>query len=309
MRRVNSYSMRSAFTLVELLVVIAIIAMMVLMLLPAVNAARESARRSQCLSRMSQVSVAMHNYEMAFEAFPAGVVNPDGPVLNRPEGLHRSWTIDLLPHLDEANLHSRVIADTSVYSDEHSEILRRSVPAFQCPSSSVRNDGESCYAAVHHDVESPIDADNHGVFFLNSKTTRDDISDGLRYTYFLGEKRSMLGEDFGWMSGTRSTLRNTGTPIGLTVASRRSGRVSGKSLETLEASSDVAETGEGTSHQPQEISGADDTYVGGFGSEHPGGALFVFGDGSVRFVPESISMAIYQRHGHRADGELIDERQ
>ena len=306
MRRINSGSMRSAFTLVELLVVIAIIAMMVLMMLPAVNSARESARRSQCLTRMSQISVAMHNHEMAFETFPAGVTNPDGPILNRPEGLHRSWVIDLLPHLDEANLHSRVVRDASVYSEEHSEILRRSVPALQCPSSSARNDGESCYAAVHHDVESPIDADNHGVFYLNSNTTRDDISDGLRYTYFLGEKRSVSGGDLGWMSGTRSTLRNTGTPIGVTVATRRNERFNYRSVNATGESSDLAETVEGSTGQPPAASGRDDTYVGGFGSEHPGGALFVFGDGSVRFVPESISMAVYQRHGHRADGELID---
>ena len=72
---------------------------------------------------------------------------------------------------------------------------------------------------------------------------------------------------------------------------------------------DLVEAGMGSTGQPPAASGRDDTYVGGFGSEHPGGALFVFGDGSVRFVPESISMAVYQRHGHRADGELIDTKE
>src|SRR5690606_29760896 len=71
---------------------------------------------------------------------------------------------------------------------------------------------QSCYAAVHHDVEAPIDVDNHGVFFLNSRIRYEDIIDGSSQTLFLGEVIAEQG-GLGWMSGTRATLRNMGTPI------------------------------------------------------------------------------------------------
>ncbi|MFC1758104.1 DUF1559 domain-containing protein [Planctomycetota bacterium] len=301
MNRSAWVAVRTAFTLVELLVVISIIAMMVLMLLPAVNAARESARRAQCLSRMAQIGSAMHNYEMAFESFPPGVQNPTGPIVNRPEGLHRGWTIEMLPYLDEANLHGRIGGEESVYAEKFREIRQRFVLPFRCPSSSVRNGGESSYAAVHHDVEAPIDADNNGVFYLNSKTTRDDITDGLRYTFFLGEKVTESDDDLGWMSGTRATLRNTGTPIGLIPQDRFFRR------EELAEVSDDGKIETENNGEPEIIPTENENHVGGFDSDHPGGALFVFGDGSVRFIPESISTNVYQRHGHRSDGELINE--
>ena len=71
----------------------------------------------------------------------------------------------------------------------------------------------SCYAGVHHDKEAPIDVDNNGVLFLNSKITFDDLRDGSAYTLFVGEKNTDEVTDLGWMSGTPGTLRNTGTLI------------------------------------------------------------------------------------------------
>ena len=70
----------------------------------------------------------------------------------------------------------------------------------------------SNYAGVHHDVEAPIAADNHGVFFLNSRISYDDISDGPAYTILVGEFRRQ-GPTLGWAVGTMSSLRNTGAPI------------------------------------------------------------------------------------------------
>ena len=72
--------------------------------------------------------------------------------------------------------------------------------------------GVSSYAACHHDVEAPIDVENHGVFYLNSSIRHEDIPDGSSYTIFVGEKR-IASQDLGWLSGTRATLRNTGTPL------------------------------------------------------------------------------------------------
>src|SRR5210317_1079102 len=98
---------RTAFTLVELLVVIAIISILVALLLPAVNAAREAARRTQCKNNVAQLGLALHNYEMAHENLPPGVVNPTGPIRSVPEGNHTSWTVQILPMIEEAAAYAR----------------------------------------------------------------------------------------------------------------------------------------------------------------------------------------------------------
>ena len=90
---------------------------------------------------------------------------------------------------------------------------------FICPSEVVDDLPASNYAGCHHDVEAPIDADNHGVLFLNSHVSSDDIPDGAGHTIFMGEKIVTAG-DLGWTSGTRATLRNTG-PCGINTSRRR----------------------------------------------------------------------------------------
>ena len=169
--------------------------------------------------------------------------------------------------------------------------------------------------------EAPIDVDNHGVFFLNSAVRYTDVSDGASQTLFLGEKLILSG-DLGWLSGTRSTLRNTGTPINADQAVRRAvGGMSGPpstmvgdnsygkegidSFETLAASpaeGESANTSPIVNGQP-----TTPTAVGGFSSDHPGGANFAFGDGSIRYITGTIDMQIFQQLGHRADGQLLDE--
>jgi prepilin-type N-terminal cleavage/methylation domain-containing protein len=93
----------SAFTLVELLVVIAIIGIMIALLLPGLQGSREMARRTACANNLAQLSVAMHNYEMAHEAFPAGVVEAKGPIQNEAKGNHHNWIIPLLPYMEETS--------------------------------------------------------------------------------------------------------------------------------------------------------------------------------------------------------------
>ncbi len=272
---------RNGFTLVELLVVIAIIGILIALLLPAVQAAREAARRVTCTNNLTQLILAVQSYEGAYGVYPAGTVAEDGPVLNVAAGKHHNWLIRILPYLEETNTYNHVDFNVDVYHENNAPVARIHIPSAQCASDPgvPAEINYSSYAGLHHDLEAPIDVDDHGVFFLNSEITYEDISDGSSQTIFIGEKITE-NSDFGWMSGTRATLRNTGTPINGTVNLNDRFRT------------DVQE----------QIS---PTKVGGFGSYHPGGTNFAFGDGHVEFLSENIDIHTYQQLGHRSDGKLL----
>jgi len=287
---------RRGFTLVELLVVIAIIGILIALLLPAVQAAREAARRSSCCNNLVQLGIAVHHYEAAHEMLPPGVVNAKGPIRNEPVGYHMSWLVQILPYIEDGNTYRHVNFSVGVYDPKNEAVRKVSRSYMVCPSDArgYRGNGGgsdkvglSSYAGCHNGVEAPIDTTNQGVLFLNSHITTRDITDGSSFTLLAGEKR-LADADLGWMSGTRSTLRNTGTLINATLE---------PGLERL-GYRDLPD------QKPQT---ENPLYVGGFGSWHPGGANFVLVDGSVRFFSETIEQSIYEALGNRADGKLIDQ--
>jgi prepilin-type processing-associated H-X9-DG protein/prepilin-type N-terminal cleavage/methylation domain-containing protein len=205
---------RVAFTLVELLVVIAIIGILVGLLLPAVQAAREAARRCQCSNNMAQLGLAVHHFEFNREYLPAGVTHDKGPIRNEPIGQHLSWTVSLLPYLEQHNTYEKIDQKLGAYAIENFEAAHARIPMFLCPSNSYfpssEENGTCHYAGCHHDVEAPIDSDNHGILFLNSRLRYSEILDGGSNTILIGEK--LVDEkELGWLSGTRATLRNTGS--------------------------------------------------------------------------------------------------
>lgn len=285
---------RVGFTLIELLVVIAIIAILIALLLPAVQAAREAARRTQCRNNLQQVGIALHNYEMAWETLPPGVVNEVGPIVNGQEGYLMSWTVQLLPYLEQQVLYRAMDHNKSSLQQER-RLRESSVPVYLCPSSPLTtvqtDDGSlklSSYAASENDTEAPIQSNHTGAFTLNSSTRYRDLQDGSSYTLFIGEKHAMK-DDAGFMVGNRATLRNAGTGINELYNKARAEQQPGWASGALEPPADLPD------------------YVGGFGSFHPGGAMFTFGDGSVRFLSENIDRPTFGRLANIADGQLLDE--
>ncbi|QDV53847.1 DUF1559 domain-containing protein [Gimesia fumaroli] len=288
------------FTLIELLVVIAIIAILIALLLPAVQQAREAARRSSCKNNLMQVNVALQNYEMAHNVLPSGTVNPTGPILNEAKGYHVSWILQILPYLDEQTAFNKFDFNKSVYDPVNKQIADYRIPTLRCPSNP--NQGH-CYAGMHHDIEAPIDSNNNGILFLNSSVSYDDIPDGSSKTLFIGELTE--GNELGWVSGTRSTLRNAGTAINLNNAKLFSGRAAFENRFPSEDSESDTETPNKEAESPEGNNQL--LQVGGFSSYHTGGAHFGIGDGSVRFLSENISVPLYQALANRHDGQLVSD--
>ena len=279
------------FTLIELLVVIAIIAILIALLLPAVQQAREAARRTQCKNNLAQIALALHNYDMAHGSLPIGSVNSTGPIVSEPQGYHMSWIAQLLPFMDQQPLYSQIDFRAGAYDPKNESARKSMLSVVQCPSDFRYGGGQvepgrSSYAGCHHDVEAAIDHGNHGVLVLNQAIPFDSITDGAASTIFVGEK-VLLESELGWISGTRATLRNTGHRINLNLASLRN-------QFPIQPTAN-APAAPGPAH------------VGGFSSHHVGGAQFTLGDGSARFLNENISELVFRRLGNRSDGEVVEE--
>jgi prepilin-type N-terminal cleavage/methylation domain-containing protein len=259
---------REGFTLIELLVVIAIIAVLIALLLPAVQSSREAARRMQCANNLMQIGLALSAYESAHLAYPPGSVDATSPLRpNAPGSYQFGWIAQVLPFLEHRNLYRSLNFSLGAYEAANLTGTSAMLGTLNCPSRP--GSGATDFAACYHDVEAPIAADNHGVFFLNSAVRREDIGDGLSFTLFIAESQ---GSGTQWAIGTADTLRNTDTRPNLPASA---------------------------------VPAPGPLFVGGFGGFHPYGINAAMGDGSVRFLKDVIATRVYQSLGNRDDGNVL----
>ena len=307
---------RVGFTLVELLVVIAIIAMLVTLLLPAVQSAREAARRISCANNLKQIALALANYEGATETYPPGRVGCDGwqkDVCTGDAGWQRPGTsgfVLLLPMLEEQGLYDAFggFKKGAVFpaspgntpdgttdgwrTPEISAAIATRPSVFVCASDDAKptrnGAGTSSYALVHGSNGPTYGIDqvrvkhyNTGMFVYKIVHTHKQVEDGLSRTIFVGETISghLQESSNRWMIGSRhlDSLRSTDNPL------------------NTPPGEGVVVTLYGYSTN------------GAFASYHPGGANFAFGDGHIEFLDENIDLRTYRALSTRAGGEAVRE--
>ncbi|MEW4564982.1 DUF1559 domain-containing protein [Bremerella sp. JC770] len=303
---------RSGFTLVELLVVIAIIGVLVALLLPAVQQAREAARRMTCTNKLKQIGIALHNHHDTFGQFPSGgryTPEPDFTSgswcsTSGTTGAREPWTVKILPFIEGNNLYAQFDLDGRFTTTSNvagvaanHTLFQRNNPTYQCPTDPAsRDDWNSIsYFAVQGGGTAAEEACStssgqrvfyrNGIMHLNSRTGFQDLTDGSSNVFAVGETRYCLtpsgradGYHSGWASATK--LDAWGTPLVLAAAREQinSDPRDGTKNDTLNVMTKL------------------------FGSYHPGGCMFLMGDASVHFIPETIDLAIYQSLGKIDDG-------
>ena len=316
--RLSGRRRRIGFTLIELLVVIAIIAILVALLLPAVQQAREAARRIQCKNDLKQMGLAFHNYYDAHRALPPGYVargvTPGDPASDET-GPGFAWGTLLLPYLEQGPLSNQLNMEGDATDLENLNVARTFIPTFHCPSDTAPQTftvsdglvdyelGSSNYVGIFGYgslTNAPGLPNPPGLLFRNSASRFRDITDGVSNTMLLGERAS----EHDFTSGTAAVDANSTWYAALPNVMRPSGMMmmgpEGSASLVLGHVGQTMMNGMEMHHTPNNTN-----HIANFSSRHEGGIQFVMADGSVHFLSENIDYNTFRWLGERADGEVI----
>lgn len=319
---------RRGFTLIELLVVIAIIAVLIALLLPAVQQAREAARRSECKNNLKQLGLALHNYHDVHGRFPmnSGLGVAGQHAYNA--GPHRKGTVfvQLLPYLEQTGFYDRLDFAAGSVVDQivaDAQLRRMIIPGFLCPSDSTppiwesSDRGVTNYAvnvgAQYSTSQANSCPDYPGNVFGTGASGHSssinpqlisgvfagraawaakisDIKDGTSNTFAMGEIRPECSDHAATLGwfNSHNGIISTSTPLNFPTCVNEAPGHNGSSGLDCNAWNNWATSS-------------------GYKSSHTGGVQFVLCDGSVRFVSENIDYRNLQRLGDRRDGEVVAE--
>jgi prepilin-type N-terminal cleavage/methylation domain-containing protein/prepilin-type processing-associated H-X9-DG protein len=313
-------SLRSGFTLIELLVVIAIIGVLVALLLPAIQAAREQARRAACINNLKQIGLAIANYTNRHGTLPPGYQSIYSPLFQEEIGPGWGWASMILPDLEQQSLHDSIVFETPMQGPSMATVCVVPLSVFLCPSDNMplrwtATDSETwLYMGQIYSSSIPLcnvagsnyvgcfgigepGVSGEGVFSRGSYMPLTAITDGLSQTLLGGERSENLQQGRGmatWVGAVPganlwSCAPNPFEPdAGTCVREDGSGMILGH-------------TGEG--HGPGDPYGDVNQFI----SRHGGGCFFVYCDGHVRFLRKEMNYQVYKALSTRNWGEIISD--
>ena len=288
---------------IELLAVFGIVAVMLALFVPALNHGRESARQLQCLNNLKQIGLGMHIYHSSYERFPMGFVARAGrdPLRTNPGW---GWPASMLGQMEQAMIARMIDFRDPITSPRFGTVWATNLNVLHCPGDRVFDPFEikddagkaitvvasgsyaGCYGALGDVANDP--GGGNGFFVRNKTRMMEEFPDGLGQTFAIGERSSMLTRA-PWI-GVVDRGVCTINPAGPS----RSREIGRGAVQVL-------------AHIGEKPLNSLDSDPDDFFSMHPGGVQFLMGDGSARFVRDTISPAILRAHATRSGGEIIGD--